>query len=359
MSEKLTVRSIYRDYDLYFIDDVSGLLRSERVRKDRFWVIDARLADLYKDKFSEILTTDHVITIEATENNKTIDYCQQLIKKLVEKNIRKNSVLVAIGGGILQDITAFIASVLFRGIEWEFFPTTLLAQADSCIGSKTSVNLGQYKNLLGSFCPPSNIYIDVGFLETLPRGEIKSGIGEILHFYLISDSILLEEMMNAYDELVASPRRLKPYIVESLRIKKRVIEVDEFDKHDRNLFNYGHTFGHAIETVSDYRINHGQAVTMGMDIANYVSLRLGNLDEADFFYMHRILEQNMPIFKLEAENMDNYFLALSKDKKNTGDNLVCILTTGPGSMRKAVLALDEKLRNIIAEYFKFPIVERV
>lgn len=266
MSEKLSIKSRFRNYEVIFINDFAETIKQTYI-ENTFFIIDKELAELYKDAINDISSKYGVLFIEAIEENKTLDYCQTVIETLMEKNIRKDSMLIAIGGGITQDITAFVSSILYRGIGWIFYPTTLLAQADSCIGSKASINFGGYKNLLGGFYPPSQIYIDLGFLETLPADEIKSGIGEILHFYLISGSRLSEELMNKYDELIVSPKKLKPFIVESLNIKKRVVEIDEFDRNERNLFNYGHTFGHAIETVSGYGVNHGQAVTMGMERA--------------------------------------------------------------------------------------------
>jgi 3-dehydroquinate synthase len=280
-----------------------------------------------------------------------MNYCQVIIKTLIERNIKKNDVLIAIGGGIIQDINGFIASILFRGIDWHFYPTTLLAQADSCIGSKSSINIGEYKNQIGTFYPPSQIISDVGFLETLPVAEIKSGIGEILHFFFIAGSDLLVTLSDNYEKLLRKPQLLKHYIQESLGIKKKIVEIDEFDKDKRNLFNYGHTFGHAIEAISDYSIPHGQAVTMGMDIANFISLHLKYLNKDIYDLMHQILAKNMPAFKLVDAKMDDYIKFLSKDKKNVGNNLVCILSSGPGAMHKTQVPLNDKLKEMISAYF--------
>jgi 3-dehydroquinate synthase len=351
MSDQLAVVSLTGNYNVIFVENFAEVI-NDKYKENTFFIIDEKLIELHKDLFANILKKEYYIHVEVKEQNKTLDYCQNLIQFLIGKNIRKNYTLIALGGGIIQDITGFVASILFRGIRWEFFPTTLLAQADSCIGSKTSINFGGYKNLLGGFYPPSQIYIDLGFLETLPADEIKSGIGEILHFYLIAGSRLSEELMDNYDELIAYPKKLKGYMLESLKIKKNVIEVDEFDKNERNLFNYGHTFGHAIEAVSGYEVSHGQAVTMGMDIANYVSLNLGYLNEEKFESMHKILANNMPSFRLQDNMVEDFFEALSRDKKNIGKNLGCILTSGPGSMKKVQIPLDDKLKNIILSYFK-------
>ena len=351
MSESFTVKSRIADYEVHFVDSFEARV-SHADPQTSFFIMDEGLVELYKDRFKNILPEKQILAVRASEQNKTLDYCQTVIKRLIRKNIRKNFTLVAFGGGVVQDITAFISSILFRGICWEFYPTTLLAQADSCIGSKTSINFESYKNILGGFYPPSQIFIDVEFLTTLPIDEIRSGIGEILHFYLIADSKMTQRLMDKYDELIISRALLKDFIIESLRIKKDVIERDEFDRGERNIFNYGHTFGHAIEAVSQYAVNHGQAVTMGMDIANYVSLNLGMLKRENFDNMQKILAKNLPEFRLTYAQADEYFRALSRDKKNIGKNLGCILTAGPGLMKKVQIPIDDILKNITLSYFK-------
>jgi len=352
MSERLTIKSLFREYVVRFTDDAFQAIE-ENFRENTFFIADRIVADLNQAAFTSAIPEDRKILIEANELNKSMDYCQGLIRRLVDAKVRKNHTLVAIGGGIVQDITAFTASILYRGIRWDFIPTTLLAQADSCIGSKTSINLGNVKNLVGNFYPPSMILIDVDFLKTLDQSEIKSGIGEMLHYFLIADNPMAGKLMENYDELLTDPEDLSVYIKESLRVKKQVIERDEFDQNERNLFNYGHTFGHAIEAVSGYDINHGQAVTMGMDIANYIAMNLGYLKREIFESMHKILAKNMPSFHLQADMEGIFFAALSKDKKNIGENLGCILTSGPGSMKKIQIPFDDKLKNLILSYFKF------
>ncbi|MBW1804026.1 MAG: iron-containing alcohol dehydrogenase [Deltaproteobacteria bacterium] len=349
MSEKLSVQSIFRKYHVHFVEDAFGAFSGNL--NDTFFMVDRKLLALWGTRVKGALPADRTIGIEANEFDKTLDRCQEIIRSLVEKNVRKNHLLVAVGGGILQDITAFTASILYRGIEWHFIPTTLLAQADSCIGSKTSINLGEFKNLVGNFYPPSEILIDVRFLESLPPGEIKSGIGEILHYYLIDDNPLAESLMARYDEFLATPMALYPFIRESLKIKKRVIERDEFDRHERNLFNYGHTFGHALESLSNYQINHGQAVTFGMDLANFLSVEFGHMTQRSFEKMHQVLEKNIPTLNPDEYEMGKYYEALSRDKKNVEDNLGCILTRGPGKMFKAQIPIDDRLKDLIRVFF--------
>jgi 3-dehydroquinate synthase len=347
----IMIQSRLKEYGVNFVEDFTIPLK-KATDEGAFIICDKAVFDTYNDRILGSINPERSLVMEASEEAKTLRKCEEIITVLVEQKVRRNQKLIALGGGVVQDVTAFIASLLYRGVDWIFFPTTLLAQADSCIGSKTSINFGGYKNLLGGFYPPSHIYIDLGFLETLPNSEIKSGIGEILHFYLIDDSKLSKPLMDRYDEFIETPKKLKEYILESLKIKKNVIEVDEFDKNQRNLFNYGHTFGHAIETVTGYEINHGQAVTMGMDIANFVSLKLGYLSDERFKGMQEVLSRNIPSFSLEDHMTENYFEALSKDKKNTAGHLGCILTSGPGFMEKVQIPFDDKFKQIILSYFE-------
>jgi 3-dehydroquinate synthase len=135
-----------------------------------------------------------------------------------------------------------------------------------------------------------------------------------------------------------------------LKIKKEIIEIDEFDTSIRHIFNYGHTFGHAIEAITDYVIPHGQAISIGMDLANYISLNRKMLTIEQFEEMHSILKKNIPPFKFTKENIEQYFLALSKDKKNKGIFLGCILTFGPGHVEKVFLNLDDSLRSLVLSY---------
>lgn len=351
MSEKFIVKSRLRDYEVCFLEDINFDIE-HYTNINSFFIIDKRVMDILGKQISCKLTGERILVVEAVEQNKTLDYCTGIIQRLITANVRRDNCLIAIGGGIIQDITSFISSILFRGIEWVFLPTTVLSQADSCIGSKTSINLNEYKNLLGSFHPPSKVFVNINFLETLPREDIKSGIGEILHFYFNDGSRLAREMMDSYDNILKKPSLLEKYIKASLKIKKKIIEIDEFDKNERNLFNYGHTFGHAIESISNYSIPHGQAVTMGMDIANFISLRFGYIDKRTFEDMHNIVLRNLPTFRINEDMIDDYIRALSKDKKNIDNNLVCILTNGPGSMRKEHVPLNDELRDLILSYFR-------
>lgn len=351
MFDSIIINSRVKEfYTVNFIDDLVKQITKIANEEDNVFVVDEKISKYFATELDCVFKKSRFIIIECKEENKTLEYSQELIRRLIELNIRKNNRLIVIGGGIAQDISCFIASILFRGLDWFFFPTTLLAQCDSCIGSKSSINFDQFKNLLGTFNPPSEIYIYPGFLNTLTENEIKSGIGEMLHYFL-SESIEIAKEVSAQYEQILSNRTLLPYFIQhSLRIKKNIIQIDEFDTSIRHIFNYGHTFGHAIEAISQYKIQHGQAISIGMDLANFISMSRGMISEDVFFEMHNILNKNMPKFKFDQSNIEKYILALSKDKKNKGNKLGSILTSGPGKLSKVFLDFDDSLKNLILEY---------
>jgi len=336
-------------YSVKFVEDLSKQLLSLTENSNVIFIVDEKVIHLFSQNF-DIIPSARIVRIESNEQNKTINYCQEVIRDLIKLNVRKDDRLVAVGGGITQDIVAFISSIIFRGVEWEFLPTTLLAQCDSCIGSKSSINFDNFKNLLGTFNPPSNIYIYKGFLNTLTESEIRSGIGEMLHYYFTEGIELADEITSQISELLSDRSKLGYFIKNSLRIKKKIIEIDEFDQSIRHIFNYGHTFGHALEAITNYTIPHGHAITLGMDLANYISLQLGFIKSKHFDQMHLILLRNMPSFEFTKANISNYINALLKDKKNKDNKIGCILTKGIGNVEKHYIDNDEWLRQTIITY---------
>jgi 3-dehydroquinate synthase len=319
MSDSFSVKSSVRgEYHVHFVENLLNQVMLVASKPNIIFIIDRKIPELFPNEFYQGNTGERCIIVDAKEENKTVEYAQEIIRKLINKNVRKNDILVAIGGGITQDLVAFISSILFRGVEWMFFPTTLLAQCDSCIGSKSSINFDQFKNLLGTFNPPSEIYIYPGFLESLSESEIRSGIGEMMHYFFTEGIALARQVSDRFDLLLKDRSDLTYFIANSLRIKKVIIELDEFDRSIRHIFNYGHTFGHAIEAITHYAIPHGQAVSLGMDLANYISFSRKMINEEQFNEMHEILKKNMPSFAFTEKNIDDYFTALSRDKKNKG-----------------------------------------
>ena len=347
--DKLEIKSNIKDYSVTLVDDFSKTLVESSLEKS-FIVIDQAVFRLYNKRLQGILQKGKYLVIEATEFHKTLDYIEVVIKTLIDNGIKKNNILMAIGGGIIQDITGFVASILFRGIEWSFYPTTLLAQCDSCIGSKTSINVGEFKNQVGTFYPPQQLILDINFLKTLSPTDLKSGLGEIIKVHLLDGESSLRYITSHYTQDSSDLATFREMILRSLRIKRDIIEKDEFDKNYRNILNYGHTFGHAIESITGYKVCHGQAVTVGMDIANYISLRLAMLPQKSYKLMRKALEKNYPEFRLGKEQVEPLLVALSKDKKNIDQDLSLILTKGPGEMLKMKLPMDKSLKGYLKDY---------
>ncbi|MBX7148119.1 iron-containing alcohol dehydrogenase [bacterium] len=345
MSEIINVKSYKGVYSVLF-HNLLSLGIDPLLEGEPHFLIDANVARLYKDELAPILKHPNLIIIEAIEDNKSLEQIIPVFKKLVANKVRRDHMLVAIGGGIIQDITCFIASTLLRGLRWRFVPTTLLAQADSCIGSKSSINLGDTKNILGTFNPPDQIFINTQFLDTLEKKDIHSGVGEIIKVHAIDGKKSFNNLAADFKALFADRKILLKYIREALLIKKRFIEQDEFDRGIRNIFNYGHSFGHAVESATRYAVPHGIAVTMGMDMANFISVKRGLMPAGEYERMHGILKENYHAFSKTEVSFDALLSALMKDKKNTSTMLGLIFPVGTDAAIERVQVKPDDLFKI-------------
>ena len=346
----LEVQSHQGKYAAQFREGVFSELSTLDLTKKVF-IVDSKVARLYAKPLERILSSGSVLRIEATEENKSLDQFTAYIESLVSLGVRRGDTLVAIGGGIIQDITCFLAATMFRGLDWIFYPTTLLAQADSCIGSKSSINVGVFKNLLGTFTPPKQVLIDPVVLKTLSPAEIRSGVGEMLKIHIIDGPASFDQIAADYDDVLADSSYLLRYVYRSLEIKKNFIEKDEFDRGIRNVLNYGHSFGHAIEAATEFAVPHGVAVTLGMDMANYVAMRLGMSTQRHFERMHPTLRKNYLGFEGFSVPFDLFLTGLSKDKKNSRDQLGLILPGQDGIPARGFYSKDARFIQFCEEYF--------
>jgi 3-dehydroquinate synthase len=218
------------------------------------------------ERFAEKLAAAGVsaIGLPSTEASKSLDAIGDVIVRMRALGANRNTHLWSIGGGAIQDVSAFVASVFMRGIAWSYMPTTLLGMVDSCIGGKSSINVGAYKNIVGTFHPPRTVLIDPDLTETLAVEQRVAGLAEAakITFCRGHDAFARYLAFNPRPEL--SPAAFEPVIALSLAAKKWFIEIDEFDRGERLLLNFGHTFGHALEGASSYRLSHGVAVAVGV-----------------------------------------------------------------------------------------------
>ena len=345
------VKSNIHDYKIKFIDNTIDILKKE-IRSGDVILIDKRIIEHFPKIPKTVPKNNLLIDIKANEQNKSYEGIMPILNKLIDNGFRKNHRIIGVGGGIIQDISAFISSIIYRGVDWIFFPTTLLAQGDSCIGSKTSINFGKYKNQVGGFYPPKKIYINIEFLETLSIGDLQSGLGEMCHYFIIAGEKDFNNYKKDYKNVFSNKSLLANIISKSLSIKKRYIEIDEFDKNKRRIFNYGHSFGHAIESLTNYKIPHGIAVSFGMDIANYISVKMGYLDSKTRIEIKEFLVNIWKDYDIKNIDITDFRNALAKDKKNVGNELRLILCKGLGKLFITPVKNNNQLHKWLGEYFK-------
>ncbi len=228
---------------------------------DAVYLVDERLSGFLPTSIEKL------VLVEATESKKSLECIPDVIQAMRNLGVNRSTHLVAIGGGVIQDIATFSASIYMRGISWSYMPTTMLGMADSCIGGKSSINVGGYKNLIGNIYPPREVFIDVDFIQSLDAEKIVGGLFEAAKIcYARGYQKFLDYISEGP---VANMERdcAQRVIMRSLRTKKWFIEVDEFDQNERLLLNFGHTFGHAIEAGTQFEVAHGIAVGAGMLVA--------------------------------------------------------------------------------------------
>jgi 3-dehydroquinate synthase len=323
-------------------------------RTNRMFVVDENVWAAHKDGVLAPLPVEDVFVLPIAEDVKNLASVELVWDRLVERSAKRNMTLVSIGGGICQDITGFAASTLYRGIGWVFVPTTLLAQADSCIGSKTSLNYGRFKNLLGTFFPPDEVHVHAPFLATQTEIDYFSGLGEVVKLHVMGGRGAAEWLLGSMEPLVRRDlNALREAVEASLRIKVSYVEGDEFDTGRRNLLNYGHCFGHAIETATDFAVPHGQAVVVGMIIAQRIAQTRGLETDAeqiallDELFRRALLAEHVP----DTLDADVVIEAMKHDKKRTGEGLVVVVAADGCALTKLDDVTFDEARDALAAVF--------
>lgn len=347
----MTVKSAQGDYEIIRLAAASELPTMIGELADPFVVIDARVAELHPGVLSGI-EERRIYSIPATEDEKTLAGVERLSTFLQQSGASKGSSLVVIGGGIVQDIGTFAAHIYYRGIPLHYVPTTLLSMGDSCIGAKCGVNLGRYKNQLGFFQSPAKVYVWPGFLQTLPPDDVRSGLGEIVKLAIISGLESFAALASRFDRCGASLEGIDEAIYASLETKRRVIEIDEYERELRKTLNYGHTFGHALEAVTQHEVPHGLAVAWGMDVANFVAMEKGLLPEVEFTRIHELLARWFSLDVRHEYDAQTLLESMRRDKKASGKNVTLILPRAMGDLQLVPTPLDGDLVQLVAEYIK-------
>jgi 3-dehydroquinate synthase len=283
-----------------------------------------------------------VMWVEGSEKTKTIEFCSVILQALAVSGANKKTILVAIGGGSIQDAATLTASLYMRGIAWKFVPTTFMAMTDSCIGGKSAINVGGFKNLAGNFYPPNEILISGNFLTSLSKQAIAAGLLEAVKIQIArgkSEFVKFNEYYFQYkkDQNIEILIEIAKLTLES---KKWFVEIDEFDQKERKILNYGHSFGHALESASGMTVPHGIAIGIGILVANGVSKHCAYSEEINLI-ARDILQNSHFKFSELSTDKDLFFNALKLDKKNTPGNQVLILLGKNGNLQVETRSLTQ------------------
>lgn len=344
-----------RSYPIYVGEGLLenyGLLKKHISNKKVAIITNDKIAPLYLEKISNTLSVEkEIIPIILPDGEvfKNFETLNLIYDTLLKNKANRQITLIALGGGVIGDITGFAAATFMRGVDFIQIPSTLLSQVDSSVGGKTGINHPLGKNMIGAFYQPKCVIADINLLETLPDKELSAGLAEVIKYGLIRDSNFFEWLENNVEGIIKRDSQLLiEAVVRSCQNKADIVESDEFESGIRAILNLGHTFGHAIETATGYgKWLHGEAIAIGMVMAAYLSEQMGWLTkEENQRIKSLIVDANLPINPPEISKQE--FLDLMQlDKKTKEDQINLVLQQGIG---KAILTSDydtEKLHNTL------------
>ena len=298
-------------------------------------ITDANIDRLYHPLVERF---EHII-IGSGETNKTLQTVENIYRQLMAMGADRSTFLLGIGGGIVTDITGFVAATYMRGVEFGFVSTTLLGAVDASVGGKNGVNVAQYKNMVGTFLLPRFVITDVAMLRTLPEREWRAGLAEVVKAAVIGDSELFGLLERSADTLRHTPELLHDVVVRAIRLKADIVERDEREGGVRRVLNLGHTLGHAIEK-STQRYNHGEAVAIGLSMIAEISVRRGIMPLEDAQRIDALLERLGFVLRSDIA-LNELFREVRYDKKRQGDHIRIVFTEAIGRCRIESVSLDE------------------
>lgn len=341
----------------YDIDIGPGLLAQTGARlkeigfNDKLVIItDPTVKRLYGDILEQSLTSSGfkvlTLTVREGEEQKSLETAGRLYQELTDFYTERTTPILALGGGVIGDLSGFVAATYLRGVPLIQIPTTLLAQLDSSIGGKVAVNHGLLKNKIGAFYQPKLVIADITTLKTLTGGELSDGLAEAIKYGVIRDEELFSYLEDNLDQIKAlDDRALETIVFRSAKIKAEVVAKDERDFGLRNILNYGHTVGHAIESVSDFQVRHGEAVAIGMLAAAQISNKLGMLDKNELLRLKSLISRaGLPV-EFPGLQLEKLIRAMKHDKKILEGKLRFVLAKSIGN----VFTTDEVSSSLVEQ----------
>ncbi len=346
-NNSIKIASRMYDYEVVFTDNAASTLKD--ITEECVYVIDKNVYRLYSDYFQDI-PDSRVFLNDAVEDKKNMDTVMDIITFFSFVGVKKNWKVICFGGGITQDLTTVAADLFLRNVEWYFFPTTLLAMCDSCIGGKCGINFNGVKNQIGVFYPPHKIFIDLKFLDTLTEDDYLNGWGELLKFSLTSDEDFFKEIKDEKKYIPCS--NIGKYVKWGLEVKKRIIEIDEFEADLRRVLNYGHTFGHALEAYTHNAVPHGKGVIWGIDVVNYIAAREGLINNDYYLEIKSLIKNYFLKEEVKVEDPHALFEIIKKDKKVKNNTIYLALLNGESKLCVYPMPIDEKLEKMYTDYLE-------
>ncbi len=313
-------------------------------------VTNTTVSHLHLDTLKSKINADElfVVTVEDGEEYKTLETVENILNELFEYKLDRKSLLIALGGGVIGDMTGFTASLYQRGIDFVQVPTTLLSQVDASVGGKTGVNNAYGKNLIGAFYQPEAVYIDTDFLKTLPPREFAAGIAEIVKMAVMFDKEYFNFLMEAD---FREKSVLEKVIQRSVELKAEVVNLDEKESGIRAVLNYGHTFGHVIENETNYKTYlHGEAVAIGIMMANALAVELGMMKQDEMDLVTAFLKKHHLPTTYVIKDVDAFYDKFFLDKKAANNKLKFILPQGIGGHMIRDDISKEQLKKVLKAF---------
>ncbi|MCL1988449.1 MAG: 3-dehydroquinate synthase [Firmicutes bacterium] len=333
--KELTVNTKH-PYPIYFrhsFDDICNAFSEvDLLNRKSIIVTDSNVAPIYLQTLKKAINTENAFIFTAGESQKHLGTISDMYTAFLNSKLDRRSVVVALGGGVVGDMAGFAAATFMRGISYVQVPTSLLAQVDSSVGGKTAIDFANVKNLVGAFCQPKLVYVNLSTLKTLPKQEFTSGMGEAVKHGIIGDKSYFDYLKNNVDDIKnLQPTALLQLVEGSCVTKSAVVAQDETEQGLREILNFGHCIGHAIESLSNYTLLHGCCVAIGMHAALFISHKLGNISQANFDdSLNLIKAYDLPTTVFGYKKAD-ILSTMYKDKKTLNDTLRIVLLKKMGS----------------------------
>ncbi|MCK9186706.1 3-dehydroquinate synthase [Candidatus Gracilibacteria bacterium] len=327
------------------INSLPDFLKENNIGKKYAILTDSKTKKIHGESLLKFLKKNKIdaelISFDQGEKSKTLKTVAQLAEEMIKKHFDRNSAIIILGGGVVGDLGGFLASVFMRGISYIQIPTTLLAIVDSAIGGKTGVDLEGGKNLIGTTCQPKAVFVDINYLKTLPQNQIINGLCEVIKYGIIKDKGLFKYIEKNLEKILNKDAKALEHIIEkSIKIKVKIIEKDERETNDeRILFNYGHTFGHALEKMSNYTLLHGFAISIGIVMINCLAVEKKIMKEKDAERIKTLLKRaGLPTTSMKKPGTKD----ILSDKKRSGDYMNFVFAKKIGK----AFSQKEKITNL-------------